>query len=437
MKKSTKTTSAALFIAIGLMVILSSCKKESEDNEEVTPSSRQLYEFSVPGVGFSVGCPTLVNKFIYIGTSTPTSYLPTSTNYFYKLDENLKKIWEYPLGIKQLRGPASLDSYGNIYFVVDSARKMAHGYAPIKILSLDNNGKFRWSKHIDDMDLIGLKGIAIATNNTIYVGGSKLFALDIHGNIKWDYVDPNQPFTGSIGSSPIIDPNGNVYFISRDKVYSVDENGKMRWIYSTGTGSSGVSTPAFSKDHSKLIVAFKKDISSLQTSNGVLNWKYTFEMNADFRAAPAVDDNNVIYIGSHGLGGDNDESTLYALKADGSAILWEFNLGSDFYSSPTLGNDRVLYVGSEGHGNTPDKHNRFHAFDMTNGKILWSAQLYNDVSWGAPILSDKGIIYVTTAFIDGKDPSGIYGFKTDATGLLTNCGSPTFQLSNAHNGRRQ
>ena len=48
-----------------------------------------------------------------------------------------------------------------------------------------------------------------------------------------------------------------------------------------------------------------------------------------------------------------------------------------------------------------------------------------------------GELIAAAAYIDGKEPSGLYGFRTNATGLLPNCGSPTFHLSNAHNGRRQ
>jgi len=72
---------------------------------------------------------------------------------------------------------------------------------------------------------------------------------------------------------------------------------------------------------------------------------------------------------------------------------------------------------------------------MSNGERIWSAQLRNDVLWGSPILNN-GLLYVTTAYTDGSEPSGIYGFQIDATGLLPNCGAPTFQLSNAHSGRR-
>ncbi|MFH1297562.1 MAG: PQQ-binding-like beta-propeller repeat protein [Bacteroidota bacterium] len=433
--KISKTFSwIALITTMGLIAILSSCKKE-DNNEKVTPSERQLYVFSVPGVGFSVGCPTLVNNFIYIGTSVNLTYLPSTSNYFYKLDETLNKIWEYPLGNKQLRGAASLDNLGNIYFVVDSGRTEAFGNAPIKLYSLDNNGNYLWSKDIGNFDIThGMRSLAIAEDNTIYVSGDKFFAFDINGTIKWTY---DNSFASASNSAPIIDPDGNIYFCANHWVFSLDKDENERWLFQSGDIGNSLSSPAFSTDYSHVIIAEWKSIYSRETSTGNLSWKYTFDMNADFRATPAVDDNNIIYIGSHGMGGEKDESTLYALKADGSGILWQNNLGSDFYSSPTLGNDRVLYVGSEGHGNTSDKQNRIHAFNMTNGNILWSAQLHNDVSWGSPVLSNNGILYVTTAYIDGKEPSGLYGFRTNATGLLPNCGSPTFHLSNAHNGRRQ
>ncbi len=435
MNNSFKILTSTFIVAIGFLALLSNCSKDTNaDSEEVTPSPRQLYEFSVPGAGFSVGCPTLVNDFIYIGTSVNLTYLSSVNNYFYKLDKTLHKIWEFPLSNKQLRGPASLDSYGNIYFVVDSGRTTLHGNAHNKIYSLDNSGKFRWSKVIGSLDQSPtVKNLAIASDNTIYALGDTLFAFDTNGNKKWTYF--NNSFSAELMSAPIIDPNGNIYVITSGKIISLDKNGNQRWICDSGE-HGGVSCPAFSKDNSNLIVAIYKTILSIQTLNGSINWKYAVDMNADFRSSPAVDDNNVIYIGSHGNGGEKDESALYAIKADGSGILWQFDLGSDIYSSPTLGNDRVIYIGSEGHGNTTDKHNRVHAIDMTNGNIKWSAQLSMDVLWGSPVLSNTGILYVSTMYIAGEEKSGIYGFKTDATGLLPNCGSPTYQLSNAHNGRR-
>jgi len=420
----------ALNITIGLLFIFSSCEKNDEENQV---SNRQLYAFSPTMGGFSCSPPTLVDNYIYIGTSTNLTYLPPTKNYFYKLDEKLNKSWEYSLGNKQLRGAASLDAYGNIYFVVDSGRTVAFGSAPIQLYSLDNNGNFRWSKRIGESDLlIGMRSIAIAEDNTIYVGGDKFYAFDINGNNKWIFNND----MACDANAPIIDPEGNIYFSANYWAFSLDKDGNKRWAIQSGDTGNSLSSLAFTTDYSHVIIAEWRTIYARETSTGNLSWKYTFEMNADFRATPAVDDNNVIYIGSHGDGGDNDESTLYALKADGSGIIWQFKLGSDMYSSPTLGNNRVLYVGSEGHGNTDNKNNRLHAFDMSNGKLLWSAQLAMDVLWGSPVLSNDGVLYVGTMYIDGSRPSGLYAFRTESTGLLPNCGSPTFQESNTHTGRR-
>lgn len=419
----------ALYVSIGMLFLFSGC----ENNEVIQVSSRQLYAFSPTVGGFSCSPPTLVDNFIYIGTSTNLTYLPIAKNYFYKLDEKLNKIWEYPLGYKQLRGAASLDSYRNIYFVVDSGRTVVDGSASIKLYSLDNKGNFRWSKQIGQSDLyMAMRSIAIAEDNTIYVGGDKFYAYDINGNIKWTF---NDSMAGD-ANGPIIDHEGNIYFAANHWVFSLDKDGKKRWAFQSGDTGNSLSSLAFTTDYSHVIIAEWRTIYSRETSTGNLSWKHAFEMNANFRVTPAVDDNNVIYIGSHGDGDEKDESTLYALKADGTEIIWQFNLGSDMYSSPVLGDNRVLYVGSEGRGNTDNKFNRFHAFDMSNGKLLWSVQLASDVLWGSAALSDSGILYVSTAYIDGSELSGLYAFRTESTGLLPNCGSPTFQESNAHTGRR-
>jgi hypothetical protein len=437
MYKSKSTTVIYSTVFILLIAFSFNCNNidsSSDDGNNVTKSDRQKYEYIAPGTGFSNGCPTIVNNYLYIGTS---SNIPTSNNYVYKFDLTLNKIWEFAIGPESITGSPALDNFGNIYFITDSGRTTQFGSsAKLKLYSLDNNGNLRWSRYIGgNTVLVGMKCLAIAEDNSIYAAGDSLFAFDINGNIKWTYYNTYIP--GGVNQAPVIDPNGNIYYASFGKVFSIDKNGNERWIYDLGEYSNCKSSPAFSSNYSSLIIAASKTVYSISTSNGSLIWKYSFNMNADFRSTPAVDDNNIIYIGSHGNGGDNDESTLYALKADGSAILWEKNHGSDFYSSPTLGNDRVIYIGSEGHGNTENKNNRIHAFNMSNGNRIWSAQLPNDVLWGSPILHTNGILYVTTAYIDGSTPSGIYGFQTDAARLLPNCGSPTLQLSNEHNGRRQ
>ena len=59
---------------------------------------------------------------IYIGTSRGVEYQPGTANAFYKLSLTLTKLWEYPLGNLEVRGGATLDAAGNIYFTVEEGR---------------------------------------------------------------------------------------------------------------------------------------------------------------------------------------------------------------------------------------------------------------------------------------------------------------------------
>jgi hypothetical protein len=427
-------------MVLSFVIPIFSCEKEEKDDnnsdETVVKSERQIYDYLAPsGTGFSNGCPTIVNDFIYIGTS---SNFPNQINYFYKLNLNLSKVWEFELGSEQILGSPSLDSYGNIYFITDSARSgHISPSAKLKLYSLSNSGSLRWMKMISGPFIVqGMKCVAISQDDVIYAPGDSLYAFDLNGTKKWTYY--NNYISGGVHQAPIIDPNGNIYFSSYNNIYSINKNGALNWVYNTGENGGCKSSCAFNVDYSSVIVPIDKTLYSISTNNGNMNWKHEFNIDADFRSTPAIDENNDIYLCSHGNGSENDESTIYKVKADGTEIIWEYNVGGDMYSSPTLGNDGVVYVGSEGHNNTGDVHNRLHALNMANGAKMWSAQLGNDVIWGSPTLAVNGVLYVATMHVpnDVTYPSGLFGFETYGATLRSNCGSPTFQLSNAHNGRR-
>ena len=266
--------------------------------------------------------------------------------------------------------------------------------------------------------------IAISADNSIYAGVTNLSAFDTDGNIRWTYANTRNHI-----SAPIIDPTGNIYFASEGVAISLDASGNERWR----TVAYG-KTLAFTTDYSHVIAA-DATVTSIATSTGAISWKYTIPdvaTDAFWYASPVVDDNNNIYFGNN--------TTLYAVKADGTGLIWQFNMGSGMIT-PTLGNNRILYIGGSYGSNTGNKYNRFHAFDMSSGKLLWSAQLAKDVSCSAPILAVGGMVYVHTMYVPELNkiqrPAGVFAIQTESTeGLLPNCGSPTFQGSNAHTGRR-
>lgn len=418
-------------------IILSSCEKQNDNNEDViTPHERQLHSFAQGTVGFYYNPPTVVNNFIYIGTSRGTRYQPANDNAFFKLDANLNKMWEFPLSIKEVRGAATLDQLGNIYFVVGE-RPSAMQTSTLELYSLDNDGNFRWSKNISGYAVsAGMLNPAISVDSIIYVGGDDFYAFDINGNEVWRYTISN--ISQPVMNAPIIDPLGNIYFLYLNKVISLDRNGVERWQYNSPENCEALSSPAFSADYSKIYCPLYKSVYCLETINGNLEWVFNDPgMIGDFRATPAVDDNNIVYIGSHGIIGDLSQS-LYAIKANGSGFLWKTTFGSDLYSSPAIDNNRVLYVGSEGYETTSSPNNRLHAIDMANGQIIWTAQLEMCVTFSSPAISNNGTLYIASMDYYAENRKGmVYSFRTNSSGLLPNAGSPRFHEGNASTGRRE
>jgi outer membrane protein assembly factor BamB len=174
-----------------------------------------------------------------------------------------------------------------------------------------------------------------------------------------------------------------------------------------------------------VFVAVHDKVYRLATSNGAKVWEYTPPgMTGEFRATPAVDANNNVYIGTKA----DSQSVLYAIKADGSGLLWQNPIHADLYSSPALGDDQTLYVGSEGA--------RLHALDLATGVARWSSPLHNDVTWSSPAISSDGTLYIGSMDYQGVG-GAVYAFDTDATGLMPNAGSARFHGGNASTGRRQ
>lgn len=401
-------------------------------------SGRLLHTFTSPGSGhFYYNPPTLVDGYIYIGTSINFLADPVDDNYFFKLDSNLNEVWRYVLESKEVRGAAALDSSGNIYFVVETDRTKGDvSNADDYLFSLDSAGGFRWEKQIrvNNADEVGMLNPAIAIDDTIYVGSQKFYALyPANGGERWTYGD-----SMNITNAPIIDTNGNIYFSAKDsggltKVFSLTSSGVEKWVFNQGSSVEYYSSPAFSTDYSKLYVGLGDKIYCLYTENGNEVWSFTPEgMAGAFRAMPAVDDENNVYIGSKA----DANSVFYAIRADGTDILWENEIGADLYSSPALGNDNTVYLGSEIVGVSI----RLHALNMTTGATKWSSAIQKgDVTWSSPAIADDGTLYISCmrGSPESTDGGDVLSFDTDSTGLLPNAGSPRFHEGNASTGRRE
>ncbi len=391
------------------------------------------YSTKLEGAYYYYNSPTVVGNYVYIGTSRKTNEPPGTGNYFFKLDKDLKKVWEYALGYDEVRGGAALDAQGRIYFVVEKDRTFGDSWSGDDFLyCLSNDGQFQWEFPISSPGAvrprygyvaIGMINPAVAADGTIYVGGGKLYALSSSGAEIWEY--PAGSYEEA-KNAPIIDPDGNIYFFAEYGLHSLRPDGTQRWQWVGGYGVR-YSSPAFSFDYSRIFVAMNLVVYCIDTATGVEIWSFIAPEAmgyGDFRATPAVDDTGNVYIGSHA----DRNSALYAIRPDGT-LLWENHLGAEMYSSPALGNDRTVYVGSE----FTDGERRFHAFDMASGAKKWSVKIpgRGDVTWSSPALVEGGVIYV------GSMNGSVYAIRSDATGLLPNAGSPRFHGGNSSTGRRE
>lgn len=425
------TAGRGLTAAAMLVAAVASCGGDGdgapsgpEEPNRPTLSPRLLHTFAPSSLGFYYGPPTLLGNAIYVGTSRGINYQPAQNNAFYKLSLSLTRVWEFPLGSREVRGGAALDAAGNIYFVVEEGRFAGSSNPSTSSLySLDPSGALRWTRVIRRvLPNVGMNNPAIATDYTIYVGGDKFYAFDAEGNEKWSYSTGGPALL--VMNAPIIDPDGNIYFSSASSIYSLTPAGTRRW--SVTTSGEYFASPAFSRDYSRIVVPVQDSVFCLQARDGARVWAFSPPgITGVFRATPAVDDSDHVYLGTKADTG----SVFYALRADGSGLRWQKAIRGDLYSSPAIGNDRTLYLGSEGPV-------RLHALDLATGAEKWSSPLPADVTWNSPAISDGGTMYIGSMDIMGSG-GGLYAFRTDATGLMRGAGSPRFHGGNANTGRRE
>jgi len=412
---------------IGLLInsLFVQCQKNITGEDAL--GDRLLYSFSQGSAGFYYNPPTLAANHVYIGTSRRLHSEPAGDNYFFTLDLQLHKIWEYSLGAKEVRGSATVDNQGNVYFVVEAGRKNADvSESELFLYALDAGGNFKWSKRImssPGVSELGMSNPALAADGTVYVGGDKFYAFDATGHEQWTYGEALQ-----VMNAPVIDPDGNIYFSTNGAVISLDAAGGERWRFDTS--GECIASPAFATDYQSVFVPVGNRIYRLESGTGHKIWEFSPDgISGGFRATPAVDEENNVYAGTKA----DKQSVFYAIRADGSGLRWQNPVGADLYSSPALGADHVLYVGSEW---STDRQIHLHALDMQTGSAVWSASLAADVTWCSPALSPDGTVFIGT--MAGDSPGGkLYAIRTDSPGLLPNAGSPRFHGGNASTGRRE
>ena len=383
---------------------------------------------------------TIKDNYIYVGTADGMLKVQSGQYYFYKLDMDLNIVWKYDLGKYNARGSAVLDSQGNIYFTVQDYDSPGEPNTRVSdrdihcgtyFYSLTNDGKFRFSKEITGkpgMYQVGMLNLAIDRNDTLYVADDILYAFDTNGNIKWQYDPPGDRVVSR--SSPVFDGAGNMYELMGGVIYRFNpgSNGTPAWQTTLADPYIDISPPSFNADYTRLIVPLNQTVYCLDPVTGKKLWEYKPDgIAGEFRANAAVDAAGNIYIGTKA----DDKSTLYAIKPDGSGLLWQKLIGGDLYCSPILADDGMLYMTSEA-----SRYGCFYCIEPATGEIKWmfGESIYTNNSgmegedFGSLRLKD-GYIY---CFSDA-----LCKIKVEANNYAIGAGWPTFRGSNDDSGYKK
>jgi outer membrane protein assembly factor BamB len=141
-----------------------------------------------------------------------TIYIGSGDHYLYALYPNGTLHWRFATG-GEIKGSASIAQDGTIYV------PSFDGY----LYALYPNGTMKWRSSTGSS--LAAAGVALADDDTIYIGTEKLRAYNPDGTLKW-----MTDVQGSIyGSIPAISADGTIYVSAGGSLVAVNPDGSEKW----------------------------------------------------------------------------------------------------------------------------------------------------------------------------------------------------------------
>ena len=144
--------------------------------------------------------------------SDGTIYIGSSDHHLYAMNPNGTLRWRFDAG-SYIKGAATITSDGTIY--VPAFNGYFYALAP--------NGTLLWQGYTGDS--VAAAGLALAMDNTIYVGTEMLRAYYPNGSLKWSVELPGDVF----GTVPAVSADGTIYVSAGRFLVAINPDGTERW----------------------------------------------------------------------------------------------------------------------------------------------------------------------------------------------------------------
>lgn len=324
-------------------------------------------------------------------------YSATSID-IYSFQESGKADLLYSLGTGEwFSCDLALDKAGNLYIGTTGGR----------LLKISPSGRLLWSHQSTTVDETVRGAPSLDGNGNVYFGttGGTLYCLSDEGYQLWSY-----DVEGEIWTKPAIEKNGTVFFGTmvpgsrqKNRFYALKE-GTLLWSFETVVPSSGFySSPAIGDGESVYAACHDGYLYALNSRTGVLNWKckltpHGIDESGAISSSPVIGSDGRIYICTQ-------EGDFYAITQEGE-ILWMRALKGTIHSTPVVSSEGILYL-IEG---------REAALLLLSesGTLVRSLKLGRD-SYGSPVMTEGGTLYLTTSLNDIASWSQLICFQTQGT----------------------
>jgi len=249
------------------------------------------------------------------------------------------------------------------------------------------NGYYLYEKwRIKLADFIYLSSPVIDNNGTIYIGtdDGTLHAINPDGTEKWRFITTQNYESGM--TTPSIDKDGTIYVTTRQGYFfAINPNGTEKWRVKLKWFS--ISSPTIANDGTIFISGDNKFYAIYP--NGTIKWDFSTEES--IKATSAIDKEGNVYVSSH-------DGYLYSFYPNNGTLRWKIRIGGHIqcYSSPAIDDNEIIYIGSVGY---------FYAI-YSNGTIKW--KLHVGGAYGDPSIGFDGTIYVSSEdFLRAFSPEGV------------------------------